>query len=64
MSKLKKGDVIKCVSPLGDDYFAGCDYTVEKVDSKGFAHVYSDLGNKAAIDFPQCSEYGKFEKVD
>lgn len=64
MSKLKKGDVIKCVSPIGDDFFAGCDYTVEKVDSNGFAHVYSDLGNRAAIDFPVCPTYGTFKKVD
>lgn len=64
MSKTKKGDVIKCLSTRGYDFFAGCEYTVEKVDSQGFVYVYSDEGNKVAIDYPVCPTYGTFKKVD
>lgn len=59
----KKGEWIKCISTPGYDFSAGCDYQVEKVDSAGFVHVYSDEGNKEAIDFPHCPNHGKFEKV-
>lgn len=64
MSKIKKGDVIKCIGARGYEFFNGCEYTVEKVDSKGFVYVYSDEGNKVAIDYPVCPTYGTFKKVD
>lgn len=38
--------------------------TVEKVDSQGYVYVYSDEGNKVAIDYPVCPTYGTFKKVD
>lgn len=62
MSKIKKGDVIKCLSTSGYDFFAGCEYKVEKVDSQGFVYVYSDEGDKVAIDYPVCATYGAFKK--
>jgi hypothetical protein len=64
MSKIKKGDTIACVSSRCDDFFAGCYYSVEKVDSKGYVYVYGDEGNKVAIDYPACQKYGVFKKVD
>lgn len=65
MSKIKKNDWIKCVSPLTQcDFMAGCDYHVEKVDSDGFVYVYNDNGEQCAIDFPHDPDFGKFEKVD
>lgn len=64
MSKIKKGDVIKCLASRDDNFFTGCEYTVEKVDSKGFVYVYSDEGNKVEIDYPACPTYGTFKKVD
>lgn len=64
MSKVKKGDVIKFIGARGYEFFTGCEYTVEKVDSHGFVYVYSDEGNKVAIDYPVCPTYGTFKKVD
>lgn len=64
MSKIKKGDVIKCIGARGCEFFTGCEYTVEKVDSHGYVYVYSDEGNKVAIDYPVCLTYGTFKKVD
>jgi len=66
MSKIKKGDWIKCIKnnlPDGN-FMADCEYHVEKVDSKGLVYVYNDNGEKCAIDFPHDPDYGKFEKVD
>lgn len=64
MSKIKKGDIIKCVTSLMDGCFmVGCEYPVEKVDSDGFAYVYNDNGEQCAIDYPHDPDYGKFEKV-
>ena len=62
MSKLKKGDVIKCITG-GHGFFVGCEYCVEKVDSRGYVYAYNDEGNKVAIDYPVCPTYGTFEKV-
>lgn len=64
MNKIKKGDFIKCLSTSGYYFFAGCEYLVEKVDSRGFVYVYSDEGDKVAIDYPVCAKYGKFKKVN
>lgn len=64
MSKVKKGDVIKCLSTRGHDFFVGCHYQVEKVDSQGFVYAYSDEGDKVAIDYPICPTYGTFKKVE
>lgn len=65
MNKIKKGDMIRCVtSPMGDCFMVGCDYQVDKVDSEGFVYCYNDSGEKCAIDFPIDPDYGKFEKVD
>lgn len=56
MSKIKKGDIIKCsVSLMEGCFIAGCEYPVEKVDSEGFAYVYNDNGELCAIDYPPRS---------
>lgn len=65
MSKIKKGDFIKCNKSLMDDCFmADCEYQVDKVGSGGFVYVYNDNGEQCKIDFPHDPDYGKFEKVD
>lgn len=42
MSKVRKGDVIKCLVSRDDNFMAGCEYQVDKVDSQGYVYVYSD----------------------
>lgn len=65
MSKVKKGDWIKCKKSLMEGCFmSDCDYQVDKVDSQGFVYCYNDNGEQCAIDFPHDPDYGKFEKVD
>ena len=64
MSKIKKGDVIKCLVSRDDNFMAGCEYQVDKVDSNGYVFCYNDYGEQCAIDYPVCPEYGTFKKVD
>lgn len=64
MSKVKNGDMIRCITSLmGDCFMVGCDYQVDKVDSDGFVYCYNDSGELCAVDFPHDPDYGKFEKV-
>ena len=63
MSKVKNGDIIKCLSIGGDDFSSGCEYQVEKVDHNGYVYVYNDEGEEVAIDYPSCQTYGTFKKV-
>lgn len=64
MSKVKKGDVIKCILSRDGNFMAGCEYQVEKVDSQGYVFCYNDYGEPCAIDYPVCPECGTFKKVD